>query len=105
MKNLKNLTNEELVEITLGNARTAGAGVENRMEIEQFIVACKTELLNRMTGTLTSAQEYGTELISQMETEQKKQFDKEHYSREERKEARLFKEEIQAKLITWINCF
>ena len=54
---------------------------------------------------MTKAQEYGLRLIKELEEAQRIQYDKERYTREERKQARLRKEEIQAELITWINCF
>ncbi len=55
--------------------------------------------------TMTKVQEYGLRLIKELEETQRRQYDKERYTREERKQARLRKEEIQAELITWINCF
>ena len=54
---------------------------------------------------MTKLQEYGLRLIKELEETQSRQYDKEHYTREERKQARLRKEELQAELITWIKCF
>jgi hypothetical protein len=55
--------------------------------------------------TMTKVQEYGLRLIKELEETQSRQYDKEQYTREERRQARLRKEEVQAELITWINCF
>ena len=46
-KQMKELTNEELLEITIANARSAGTGYNK--EREEFIRIAKEELLERMS--------------------------------------------------------
>ena len=46
-KQMKEITNEELLEIIIANARSAGTGYNE--EIEEFIRIAKEELLERMS--------------------------------------------------------